>query len=105
MNERFEGVTAHALANVYFEGKVISHTLLLANGKKVTLGLIYAGSYHFDTGAPERMDITAGSCRVRLAGEQDFREYPAGTSFEVPGNSYFDISVDAGIAQYVCSFG
>jgi len=104
-DRRFEGVTAHALANVYFDGKVVSHTLLLAGGQKVTLGLIYPGTYHFDTGAPERMDITGGTCRVRLAGQQDFREYPAGTSFEIPGKSFFDITVDAGIAQYVCSFG
>lgn len=103
-DRRFEGVTAQALANVYFGGKVVSHALLLADGKKVTLGLIYPGDYHFDTGAAERMDITAGTCRVRLAGEQDFREYAAGTSFDVPAKSFFDIGVDTGIAQYVCSF-
>lgn|SRR5688572_24726282 len=106
MSDRtFEGVTAHALANVYFDGKVVSHSIFLASGAKVTLGLIYPGTYHFGTGAPERMDITSGSCRVRLAGEDDFREYPAGTFFDVAGNSSFDITVDSGIAQYICSFG
>jgi len=106
MSERkFEGVTAHALANVYFDGKVVSHTIILEGGAKVTLGLIYPGTYHFGTGAPERMDITSGSCRVRLAGEESFREVNAGTYFDVPGNSSFDITVESGIAQYVCSFG
>jgi len=106
MSDRsFEGVTAQALANVYFDGKVVSHTLILASGAKVTLGLIYPGTYHFGTGAPERMDITSGSCQVKLAGEASFREYAAGTYFDVPGQSSFDITVDSGIAQYVCSFG
>jgi purine/pyrimidine-nucleoside phosphorylase len=106
MSDRtFEGVTAHALANVYFDGKVVSHTILLSGGTKVTLGLIYPGTYHFGTGAPERMDITSGTCRVKLAGESEFREYAAGTHFDVPGNSSFDIAVESGIAQYICSFG
>jgi len=106
MSERkFEGVTAVAVANVYFEGKVVSHSLFLPSGAKVTLGLIYPGNYHFDTRAPERMDITSGTCRVRLAGEATFQEYAAGTSFDVPADSGFDIAVDTGLAQYVCSFG
>jgi len=106
MSDRsFEGVTAQALANVYFDGKVVSHTILLASGAKVTLGLIYPGTYHFGTGAPERMDITSGSCQVKLAGQTGFREYAAGTFFDVPGQSSFDITVESGITQYVCSFG
>lgn len=104
-DRRFEGVTAQAVANVYFDGKVVSHSIYLQGGAKVTLGIIYPGTYHFDTGAPERMDITSGTCRVRLAGESEFREYPAGTFFDIAGNSSFDITVDAGLTQYICSFG
>ena len=37
----FSGVTALTKANVYFEGKVVSHTLLFPDGSKKTLGLIY----------------------------------------------------------------
>jgi len=100
----FKGVTAVAKANVYFDGKVVSHTILLADGAKKTLGLIYAGEFHFGTDAPERMDIVAGACRVRLDGTTDWQEYGAGTFFKVPGKSGFDISVASGIAEYVCSF-
>ena len=46
----FHGVTALTKANVYFEGKVVSHTLLFPDGSKKTLGLIYPGQYHFGTG-------------------------------------------------------
>src|SRR3954467_3162435 len=100
----FSNVKAIAKANVYFDGKVVSHTLLLASGSKKTLGLIYPGEFHFGTDAPERMDIVAGACRVRLDGSAEWLEYVGGTFFKVPGKSGFDISVTAGIAEYVCSF-
>ena len=100
----FKNVTAIAKANVYFEGKVVSHTILLGDGAKKTLGLIYPGEFHFGTDAPERMDIVGGACRVRLDGTSDWHEYAAGTFFKVPAKSGFDISVASGIAEYVCSF-
>ncbi|MBI1368167.1 MAG: DUF1255 family protein [Planctomycetes bacterium] len=101
---QFANVTAVAKANVYFDGKVVSHTILTAAGAKITLGLIYAGSYHFGTDASEQMDITAGACRVKLDGHSEWKTYAAGQTFHVPGKSGFDIAVDAGIAEYVCSF-
>jgi hypothetical protein len=101
----FENVTAVAKANVYFDGKVVSHTLRFADGSKKTIGLIYPGQYHFGTDAPERMKVIAGSCRVKLDGSNEWNRYEAGTSFDVPGKSGFDISVESGIAEYVCSFG
>jgi purine/pyrimidine-nucleoside phosphorylase len=102
--ESFSNVEVVTKANVYFDGKVVSHTVRFGNGSKKTLGLIYPGTYHFGTGAPELMEIVAGSCRARLDGESEFKIYGAGTAFRVPGNSGFDISVDEGIAEYICSF-
>jgi purine/pyrimidine-nucleoside phosphorylase len=102
--ESFANVEVSTKANVYFDGKVVSHTLRFSDGSKKTLGLIYPGSYHFGTEAPELMQISAGSCRVRIKGEADFKPYAAGSAFRVPANSGFDIAVDAGIAEYVCSF-
>jgi uncharacterized protein YaiE (UPF0345 family) len=101
---RFTGVTVHPKANVYFDGRVISHTVLMPDGAKKTLGLIYPGSYHFDTGAPERMEITAGACRVTLDGPTAVKNYAAGASFDVPGKSGFTIEVPAGLCEYICSF-
>jgi len=101
---QFSGVTVHTKANVYFDGKVVSHTVLLPDGAKKTLGLIYPGSYHFGTGAPERMEIVAGSCRVTLDGQTAVKEYAAGTFFDVPGKSGFTIEVSAGLCEYICSF-
>ena len=100
----YPNVTAVAKANVYFDGKVVSHTIKLADGAKKTLGLIYAGEFHFGTDAPERMDITAGRCEVRLDGETSWKTYEGGSFFKVAGKSGFDIKVASGIAEYVCSF-
>ena len=45
-------VTVHTKANVYFDGRVVSHTVLMPDGANKTLGLIYPGTYHFCTAAP-----------------------------------------------------
>jgi uncharacterized protein YaiE (UPF0345 family) len=101
---RFENVTAVAKANVYFDGKVVSHTILFADGSKKTLGVIYPGEFHFSTDPAERMDIVAGTCRVRIDGSGTWNEYGPGQSFDVPSRSGFDIVVANGITEYVCSF-
>jgi uncharacterized protein YaiE (UPF0345 family) len=101
---QFPNVTAVAKANVYFDGKVLSHTILSADGSKRTLGIIFPGSYHFGTEAAEQMDIVAGSCAVTLDGETEAATYGAGSSFRVPAHSGFTIVVGEGLCEYVCSF-
>ncbi len=101
---QFDGVSVVCKANVYFEGKVVSHSVLFPDGSKKTLGIIYPGSFNFGTGAPERMEVVAGTCRVKLAGQETWNTYGAGTFFDVPGNSSFDIAVETGVMEYVCSF-
>ncbi len=100
----FRGVTAVAKANVYFDGKVISHSILFPDGSKKTIGLIYPGKFHFGTGASERMEIVAGECVVKLDGNSAVATYAAGQLFDVPAKSGFDIEVKSGICEYVCSF-
>lgn len=100
----FSNVTAVAKANVYFDGKVVSHTIRFSDGTKKTLGLIYPGKYHFGTDLAERMEIVAGQCVIRLDGTQENRTVSAGSHFDVPAKSGFDIEVSAGICEYICSF-
>lgn len=100
---QFENVTALAEANLYFDGNVISHTIITAEGEKKTLGVILPGSYHFGTEAAERMDVAGGACSVVLDGETESKSYEAGSFFEVPAKSGFTIEV-ADNCQYVCSY-
>jgi uncharacterized protein YaiE (UPF0345 family) len=101
---QFKDVTVLAKANVYFEGNVVSHTVLMPGGEKKTLGIIRKGSYHFGTDAAEVMEIVDGACRVTLDGKSGVVAYGPGSRFEVPGKSGFQIEVSDGLCQYICSF-
>lgn len=101
---QFDGVTVQTKANVYFDGNVVSHTVLFADTSKKTLGLIRPGSYFFGTAAAERMEIVAGECFVTLKDQSETKSYGAGTSFDVPANSGFTIEVKSGLCEYICSF-
>ncbi len=101
---KFENVTAIAEGNVYFEGKVISHSIIMPDGAKKTLGVILPGSYHFGTEAAELMEIAEGACSYVLDGTEEKRSVPAGESFNVPANSGFTITVADEPCHYVCSF-
>jgi uncharacterized protein YaiE (UPF0345 family) len=104
MPEQIDNVSVKLKANVYFDGGVVSHTLMFTDGSKKTVGFIRPGQFRFNTDAAERMDIIAGDCRVKLVGETEFKPYRAGSFFNVPAKSGFDIVVDNGLAEYLCSF-
>jgi len=103
MNE-FNNVSVVSKANVYFDGKCVSHSITLADGTKKSVGVILPARLTFNTGAPEIMETVAGACRVKLAGENEWKSYGAGQSFKVPGNSSFDIEVSGEPYHYVCHF-
>jgi purine/pyrimidine-nucleoside phosphorylase len=101
---QLENVTVQARANVYFDGKCVSHSVLLADGTRKSVGVILPASLTFTTGVPETMQVVGGSCRVRLAGSEEWVEYAAGTSFDVPGDSSFDIETTEQF-DYICHYG
>ena len=49
MQTQFDNISVNAKANIYFDGKVISHSIEFADGSKKTMGLIFPGEYNFDT--------------------------------------------------------
>ena len=100
----FHSVTVLAKANIYFEGKVISHSILFPDSSRKTLGLIFPGKFHFRTDKAERMEIVAGECSVQLDGQATANIYRAGQTFAVPAKSAFDIEVKTGLCEYICSF-
>ena len=75
---QFDNVSVVSKANVYFDGKCVSHSITLADGTKKSVGVILPATLTFNTGAPEIMETVAGSCRVKLAGESDWKSYGAG---------------------------
>lgn len=101
---QFENVSVNKTANVYFDGKCVSHTVTLADGTRKSVGVILPSTLTFNTGAPEIMELLQGRCRVRLAGSDAWAEYAGGQSFEVAGNTSFDIETLEDL-HYVCHFG
>lgn len=101
---QFDNVSVVKKSNIYFDGKCVSHTILFQDGTRKTIGVIFPSSLEFNTGAPEIMEVVAGVCQVRLKGEDDWKEYSAGASFTIPGNSSFEIETTETM-DYVCHFG
>jgi len=98
----FENVSITKKANVYFDGQVTSRTVSFQDGSKKTLGIMLPGDYEFNTDAKELMEITSGQMEVLLAGGE-WQSIQGGMSFEVPGNSSFQLKVSE-ISDYCCSF-
>lgn len=101
--DSFERVTVVKKANVYFDGKVTSRTVLFPDGTRKTLGIMLPGSYEFGTAAAELMEVLGGAMKVLLPGAADWRVYEAGESFHVPANAKFKLEI-SGPADYCCSY-
>jgi hypothetical protein len=102
--DRLEHVSVLKQANVYFDGRCVSHTVHTADGARKSVGVILPSTLDFETAAPEVMEIVAGRCRVRLAGSRETADYGPGQRFSVPGNSGFRIEALEPV-HYVCHFG
>jgi uncharacterized protein YaiE (UPF0345 family) len=100
----YENVTLDPTANVYFDGACVSHTFHLADGTRKSAGVIFPATLTFGTAAPETMELLSGACNIRHAGDTEWQSYRAGESFDVPGDSSFDIEVTETLG-YVCHYG
>lgn len=103
MSDQFENVTVVKKANVYFDGKVTSRTVLFPESSRKTLGFMLPGDYEFNTGAREVMEILGGEMDVWLPGQENWQTFKAGQSFEVPANSS-KLKL-TGPVDYCCSYG
>lgn len=99
----FRNVTVVKKANVYFDGKVTSRTVLFDDGSKKTLGIMLPGEYEFGTADKELMEIFSGELEVLLPGEETWKPVKGGGSFEVARNSKFKLKVTS-LTDYCCSF-
>ncbi len=103
MSDSFDNVSIVKQANVYFDGLVSSRTIKFDDGSTKTLGFMLQGEFEFGTDKPELMEVIGGEMEVMLPGESSWQTYSAGTSFNVPGSSKFQVRVGK-MADYICSF-
>jgi purine/pyrimidine-nucleoside phosphorylase len=99
----FKNVTVVREANIYFDGKVTSRTVLFPDGSKKTLGVMLPGEFEFGTADKELMEILAGELDVLLPGDTAWKPFKGGQSFEVAANSKFKLKVKK-LTDYCCSF-
>jgi len=101
--QRFDNVSVIKQANVYFDGKVTSRTVLFADGTKKTLGIMMPGEYEFGTAAAEDMEILAGELEVLLPGAATWQSVKGGETFHVPANAKFGLKIHT-VVDYCCSY-
>lgn len=99
-----DGVSVATQANVYFDGKCVSHALTMPDGTRKSVGVVLCATLTFGTGAPEIMECVGGACEYRLPGSQDWLACGPGEQFSVPANAKFDIRVGESF-HYICHYG
>jgi purine/pyrimidine-nucleoside phosphorylase len=104
--DRLDAVSVATKANVYFDGRCVSHTVTWPDGTRKSVGVILPASLTFNTGAAEVMECVGGACEYRLQGETAWQRSGPGESFSVGANSSFEIRVTPadGAYHYVCHF-
>jgi purine/pyrimidine-nucleoside phosphorylase len=102
--ETIAHITVTTKANVYFDGKCVSHGITYPDGTKKSVGVVMPSTLTFNVGVPEIMECVAGSCEYKLAGSSEWLKSVAGEKFSVPANSSFEIKVTEPY-HYICHFG
>tara|TARA_B100000212_G_scaffold31439_1_gene20557 strand:- start:1048 stop:1365 length:318 start_codon:yes stop_codon:yes gene_type:complete len=101
--DNFKNVEVDKLANIYFEGKVISRNIFLRDGSKKTLGIMLVGEYEFNTVSREQMEIISGKLKLKLKDDNEWKLITNGMVFDIPKNSSFKLEV-LEIVNYICSY-
>jgi len=99
---KIENISIIKEANIYFDGKVTSRTIILADGTKQTLGIMQPGEYTFDSKEAELMDIMSGELEIKLA-DEEWKTLSTPESFFVPANSSFNLKIKT-LTDYCCSY-
>ena len=101
--DNFKNVEVDKLANIYFEGKVISRNIFLKDGSKKTLGVMLVGEYEFNTITREHIEITSGKLNLKLKDANEWKLITNGMEFNIPKNSSFKLQV-LELVNYTCSY-
>ena len=101
--DKFQDVNVDKLANIYFQGNVISRNIFLKDGSRKTLGVMLPGKYEFNTEARELMEIMSGKLNLKLQNDDEWKFIKDGMNFNIPKNSCFQVEV-LELVNYICSY-
>ena len=100
---QFDGVSVSKKANVYFDGKCVSHTVTVPDGIRKSVGVILPSTLRFDLSTKEVMEVVEGTAYVSINGQVE-QTFAAGQSWTVEAGGYFVIRAEQPV-HYVCHFG
>ncbi len=98
-----KNITITKEANIYYDGKVTSRSIVLEDGSVQSLGIMLPGEYTFGTAEAEIMEMMSGELEIRLPGETEFKTLNTPETFNVPANSSFDLKIHT-VTDYCCSY-
>ena len=101
--DKYKNVNVDKMANIYFEGNVISRNIFLRDGSRKTLGVMLPGNYEFNTEERELMEIMSGKLNLKLQNDEEWKLIKNGMDFNIPKNSTFKVEV-LELVNYTCSF-
>ena len=101
--DKYKDVNVDKIANIYFEGNVISRNIFLKDGSRKTLGVMLPGNYEFSTETRELMEIISGKLNLKLQNDEDWKSIKDGMDFNIPKNSSFKVEV-LELVHYTCSY-
>ena len=101
--DKYKDVNVDKIANIYFEGNVISRNIFLKDGSRKTLGGMLPGNYEFSTEKRELMEIISGKLNLKLQNDEDWKLIKDGMDFNIPKNSSFKVEVFE-LVNYTCSY-
>ena len=101
--DNYKNVDVNKLANIYFEGKVISRNVFLKDGSKKSLGVMLVGEYEFYTESRELMEINSGKLNLKIQNDDNWKLIKQGMNFNIPKNSSFKVKV-LELVNYTCSY-
>jgi uncharacterized protein YaiE (UPF0345 family) len=99
----FKDVTIIKKANIFFDGKITSRSIIFPDGSRKTLGIMLPGEYEFNTGGIEIIEIISGDLEVSMLEEEGWKTIKDGEAFQVPTQSKCVLRVKR-ITDYCCSF-
>jgi len=88
--------------NEYYDGQVKS-IAFNSNEGPATLGVMAPGKYEFSTSKHEVMQVVSGNMKVKLPDRENWENFEAGRSFNVPANSSFRLEITTESA-YLCLY-
>lgn len=103
MDKQIKNVIAELKSNIYFDGKVISRTFYKECGDRFTLGVITPGTYKFNVGDKEIVQLISGSAEICLPEDEEFHKVSGGEKFVVSSDSEYDIRT-CGVVEYLCDY-